>query len=285
MIIEAHTDSIGSLEYNKKLSDRRANSAYSFLNSLEIEADSISIVGHGELHPAMSNKSETGRSKNRRVDIGFFTNKKLGILSGFVVNDSTGMPIPATIILRSKSYRDSVSVDESGKFNLTTPLNEVVVIEATAKDHFFVNKVVKITPGVLKSGIQLEMPRVEAGKKFELENFYFVGNKPVLLPRSVPVLHRLLEFMKLNPEICIRIDGHINLTNQGPASKNSWHWKLSDDRTKTVYNFLVKNGVDERRMKRKAFANWEMVYPNARDERLMKKNRRVELMIIDCASE
>ena len=91
--------------------------------------------------------------------------------------------------------------------------------------------------------------------------------------------------MKLNPEMCLRIDGHINLPNSLPAEKSSWHWKLSDDRTKTVFNFLVKNEIDERRMKRKAFANWEMVYPKAKSEKFLKKNRRVEIMIVDCVVE
>ena len=285
LIIEAHTDSIGSLKYNKRLSERRGQSTYAFLNKIGVHADSMNILGFGELQPLMSNGTEIGRSKNRRVNIGFFISKKLGLLSGRVVSDSTGLPIPAIIVLRSRDFRDSVSTDSNGKFIINTPINEVVVLEVTAKDHFFINKPMKITHGVLKNGIVLKMPRAVSGKKFELESFYFVGNKPELLPKSIPVLHRLYEFMKLNSKICIRIDGHINMPNQAPADQNSWHWKLSDDRTKTVYNFLVENGIDERRIKRKAFANWEMVYPKATSEIFMKKNRRVEILILDCTTE
>ena len=282
--IEAHTDSIGSIEYNIKLSDKRAQSAFRLLESLGISSDSISIVGYGEGQPLVSNRSEEGRSKNRRVDVSFYTVKKFGIISGIVMNDSTRTPLPATVIIRSKEFRDTTYTDSTGLFEIPAPMDEVVVIETNAKDHFFTSKPMKTTICSIKSKQVLKMPRASSGKKFELENFYFVGNKPELLPKSIPVLHRLLEFMKLNPQTCIRIDGHINLPNRAPASKESWHWKLSDDRTKTVFNFLVAKGIDDRRMKRKAFANWEMVYPKATEEKFMKQNRRVEILIIDCKS-
>ena len=64
-----HTDSIGSVMYNQKLSERRANSVAGYLATQGINRQIMRVSGRGELQPVASNKSKTGRAKNRRVDI------------------------------------------------------------------------------------------------------------------------------------------------------------------------------------------------------------------------
>jgi OOP family OmpA-OmpF porin len=66
--LEGHTDSIGSDEYNMKLSQRRAASVKKYLvEKLGIDAARLSSVGYGESRPVASNKTDEGRQKNRRV--------------------------------------------------------------------------------------------------------------------------------------------------------------------------------------------------------------------------
>jgi OOP family OmpA-OmpF porin len=68
VIIEGHTDSIGSVPYNQKLSERRANSVYQYLLNKGIASSRMSTVGYGELQPKATNETDEGRAINRRVE-------------------------------------------------------------------------------------------------------------------------------------------------------------------------------------------------------------------------
>ncbi len=67
--VAGHTDSLGSDEYNLKLSNRRAASVRSYLISQGLNADNIYARGYGERQPLATNASEEGRAANRRVEI------------------------------------------------------------------------------------------------------------------------------------------------------------------------------------------------------------------------
>lgn len=70
MEIEGHTDSVGSDEYNLKLSQDRADSVRSYLSIAGIPADRITLVtGFGEARPVATNDTAAGRQMNRRVEL------------------------------------------------------------------------------------------------------------------------------------------------------------------------------------------------------------------------
>ena len=69
VIVQGHTDSTGSEEYNDDLSERRAESVRRYLVSLGVDQDRLATMGFGETAPVASNDSESGRRQNRRVDI------------------------------------------------------------------------------------------------------------------------------------------------------------------------------------------------------------------------
>ena len=71
VLIEGHTDSVGSDEYNQSLSERRAQSVQAALFERGVEASQISTVGKGETSPVASNDSPVGRQQNRRVELVF----------------------------------------------------------------------------------------------------------------------------------------------------------------------------------------------------------------------
>lgn len=70
-IVEGHTDSKGTNEYNYVLSQLRAKKVALELNAMGIDDQRIITKGFGETVPIASNKSEEGRALNRRVDISF----------------------------------------------------------------------------------------------------------------------------------------------------------------------------------------------------------------------
>ncbi|MBQ46922.1 MAG: hypothetical protein CMP10_05460 [Zetaproteobacteria bacterium] len=67
--ISGHTDSTGSNQANQVLSEQRASSVGSYLRRQGIQRKRIDIVGFGESQPLTSNKTSTGRTKNRRVEL------------------------------------------------------------------------------------------------------------------------------------------------------------------------------------------------------------------------
>ena len=67
--VQGHTDSVGSASYNERLSERRADSVASYLESLGVRGSRINAVGYGESSPRSSNSTASGRQLNRRVEI------------------------------------------------------------------------------------------------------------------------------------------------------------------------------------------------------------------------
>jgi len=67
--IEGHTDSTGTPQGNKVLSDERAKAVLSAVAALGVEASRMTAVGWGQDKPVADNATEEGRAKNRRVEI------------------------------------------------------------------------------------------------------------------------------------------------------------------------------------------------------------------------
>jgi outer membrane protein OmpA-like peptidoglycan-associated protein len=69
ILVEGHTDSIGTEEYNLDLSQRRAKAVYEFLASQDVDPSRMSWDGYGESRPVADNSTDEGRQRNRRVDL------------------------------------------------------------------------------------------------------------------------------------------------------------------------------------------------------------------------
>jgi len=69
VLIEGHTDSVGSEEYNLTLSERRADSVKESLTSRGIGEERIATKGYGKKYPVASNDTAGGRQQNRRVEV------------------------------------------------------------------------------------------------------------------------------------------------------------------------------------------------------------------------
>jgi outer membrane protein OmpA-like peptidoglycan-associated protein len=67
--VAGHTDSTGTAEYNKGLSQRRANSVADYLVTRGVIQARIMTAAGGEDHPIASNATEQGRAANRRVEV------------------------------------------------------------------------------------------------------------------------------------------------------------------------------------------------------------------------
>ena len=67
--VKGYTDSIGSASANQRISQRRAQSVVDYLVEQGVPARQLKAKGFGEQNPIASNKTKSGRAKNRRVEI------------------------------------------------------------------------------------------------------------------------------------------------------------------------------------------------------------------------
>ncbi len=79
--IEGYTDSIGSDEFNQKLSEKRAATVRDYLTDANVPLDSITAHGLGKGNPIADNATSAGRKLNRRVEM---------IVSGDVIGTQVG---------------------------------------------------------------------------------------------------------------------------------------------------------------------------------------------------
>jgi len=130
-----------------------------------------------------------------------------------------------------------------------------------------------------KSSEEKLKEQVKASKKgdlIKLPNFYFYNNSAKIVPKSEPILYDLLCVMLDNPKLKIEIQGHIccKLPSEFDA--------VSTARAKAIYNFLILNKVDRKRLTFKGYGVSRPIHPipekNATEE---DENRRVEIMILE----
>ncbi len=67
--ISGHTDNVGGLEYNEKLSQARADAVRNYLIKKGIAENRVTAVGYGYSRPRGDNKTEKGKAQNRRIEI------------------------------------------------------------------------------------------------------------------------------------------------------------------------------------------------------------------------
>lgn len=77
VLIEGHTDSAGSDEYNWGLSQRRAESVTDYLVSKGISSSRFTTKWYGETQPKESNETSAGKAKNRRVELAIIASDAL----------------------------------------------------------------------------------------------------------------------------------------------------------------------------------------------------------------
>lgn len=69
IIIQSHTDNIGSVAFNQRLSEMRSQSVYIKLMEYQVQPEAVDIVDFGEYLPTYRNESYHGKLANRRADV------------------------------------------------------------------------------------------------------------------------------------------------------------------------------------------------------------------------
>ncbi len=112
--------------------------------------------------------------------------------------------------------------------------------------------------------------KVEVGKSIVLEGVTFQSGKAVLSPASEQTLEQAYDVLKANPTVEVEIQGYTD--NTGKKASNV---KLSQKRADSVRDWLVKKGIDHKRIKAKGYGQADPIDTN-KTEAGRAKNRRIE---------
>jgi len=77
ILIEGHTDDVGSDDYNMKLSEKRAKAVVDYLRNAGVAASRLTAKWYGESQPKVENNSDANRALNRRVEFVITANEKM----------------------------------------------------------------------------------------------------------------------------------------------------------------------------------------------------------------
>ena len=121
----------------------------------------------------------------------------------------------------------------------------------------------------------------KSGASLVLPNINFIGGRDEFREDSYESLRELLTIMKEQTDLKIEIQGHVCCTD-GRDGPNILTGKgnLSEDRAKAVFDYLVRNGIAEKRMRYKGFAGMKKLVDPELSESDQQKNRRVEIQIL-----
>lgn len=137
---------------------------------------------------------------------------------------------------------------------------------------------------------------LKAGDNFVMEDIYFYPNTYALKDESFNSLNGLKEFMLENPDLKIELQGHTNGNNKYKGSKENkskgpgWDFsgsakKLSLLRAETIKKYLVDSGVNEKNISTVGFGGDKMIVADPKSPEALKKNVRVEVVIVDDGSK
>ncbi len=126
---------------------------------------------------------------------------------------------------------------------------------------------------------------------FDVEDIFFYGNSAMYKPSSEESLDKLLNFLRYNSNVKIRLEGHVNgkmgksyyrkASGTNPEGKDyDSALELSEERAKSVKKFLVDNGINNKRIEAIGMGNKDPLYKRPRNQKENSANRRIQVIIL-----
>ncbi len=206
-------------------------------------------------------------------------------ISGVVIN-ADSVPIKAEVSLTDNkgTIVKQLRTSDDGKYTINAGLrmNEDYTLDYSSDSTFIAVKTINTKE--LKQtnsfvNIHTILVRLKKGKKYEIRSINFYGNSPELLPSSYSSVEALFKLMQKNNKMLIQIEGHVNAGGNTKEEK-VFEQILSNNRAKTVYDYLNKKGIETTRMTTIGYASSKMLFPHPKDEIESEANRRVEINVI-----
>ncbi|OJY91352.1 MAG: flagellar motor protein MotB [Sphingobacteriales bacterium 44-15] len=200
-------------------------------------------------------------------------------VKGNVYDKKTGKGLPSAVELidiAAEKTLQKVQTNESGDYLITLPLGKDYAFNVNRKGYLFYSRNFPFRTAPVDSTytINIGLQPVEANASVVLNNIFFDVNQYELKTESISELDKVVELLNDNPGVKILISGHTD--NKGKATDNL---KLSENRAKSVVNYLIAKGIEVSRLQYKGFGSTRAVADNATEEG-RAQNRRTELTIL-----
>jgi outer membrane protein OmpA-like peptidoglycan-associated protein/tetratricopeptide (TPR) repeat protein len=193
-------------------------------------------------------------------------NTKMGLEAEFEVID----------IASGKTIANSFSDKTTGEFLVCLPSGKDYALNVSKEGYLFYSDHFSCkNPADRKNAYQLDiaLSPAKAGEKVILKNIFYETNSYDLKPESFPELGKMVSFMKRNPNVTIEVSGYTD--NVGDIKSNQ---ALSEKRAKSVYDYLVKSGIEATKLTFKGYGESKPVATNDTEEG-RSQNRRTEFAI------
>jgi len=173
------------------------------------------------------------------------------------------------------------------KVQLTDYLPKELPVEITEKEGDVVLPIVMEKPEKIVEVVQpniyehaVPVVGLDLAKKFSIEHIYFDSGRYNIRPDASKQLDKIVTFMKEHSSIKINIRSHTD--SRGPERQNQL---LSENRAREIMAYLVKKGVDSKRLSAKGYGETQLVNKCADwvkcTEKEHKQNRRSEFIITE----
>jgi outer membrane protein OmpA-like peptidoglycan-associated protein len=123
---------------------------------------------------------------------------------------------------------------------------------------------------------------LKAGESIAIEGLSFVPGRHIILQSAAPALQKLLKTMKDNPKLKIEIQGHVCCTaGDDGVDLDTREPKLSENRAKAIYDYLIEKGINKSRLSYKGFGRSKPKEPIEDTPEKEQANRRVEILVLE----
>ena len=206
---------------------------------------------------------------------------EMKILKGSIREDITERPVDAHIELKNVATKKilQIPVDSTtGKYAFAISTKNDYVMTVKKTDYAYESKLIPAADTTTSEPfrqVDFDVKPITVGQSYRLNDIYFSTNSAELNIDSKAVLDGFIEFLNENPKIKVAIHGHTD--NIGNDQDNM---KLSEERSKSVYNYLVEHSVAANRLSYQGFGKTKPVATND-TEAGRAKNRRTEFVILD----
>jgi outer membrane protein OmpA-like peptidoglycan-associated protein len=203
---------------------------------------------------------------------------KVLFIKGTVKSEAIAEPVKARIELKNLETKkiSEIPLDTTtGNYVAIAPFNDDYVMTVKKEGYVYETRYISRIDSTFKTPAQLdvEIEPIELNKSYQINDIYFDFNKYELTNESMAVLDQLIEFLNENSKITIQVQGHTD--NIGNDADNL---HLSDNRAKSVYNYLLDKGIKSSRLTYKGFGK-TMPVANNETEEGRARNRRTVFVI------
>jgi OOP family OmpA-OmpF porin len=204
------------------------------------------------------------------------------LVTGNVYNAKTKQPLQANLVYETlpngEQVGNGLSNADDGGFKIVLPYDKNYSIRATADKYFAISENLNLD-SLVKEGYKeihkdLYLVPIEIGQVFRLNNVFFDFDKFNLRSESFVELNRVVDFLNEYPNIEIEMSAHTD-----SKGSDDYNYKLSDNRAKSVMDYIISKGINTRRIKSQGYGETKPVSTNHTDEG-RQLNRRVEFTIL-----